>query len=219
MLGLGVTVIGIGILYGQILKIESRSYLPFISISLAVWYFISSTLTESTVIFQSHSHVITSTPVPYTTFVLRCVTRNTIVAAHYVVVVAVTFALCRYPVHWIGLAAIPGVVLVCANLLWISLLIGLICARFRDVAQMIMYLIQLAMFLTPIIWQPSQIHSGAIVLALNPFYHLVEVVRGPLLDGVFPVQSFVFCAVAMVIGSIVSALALIKFRRSLVFWI
>ena len=126
MLGLGVTIIGIGLLYGQILKVESRSYLPFISVSLAIWYFLSNTITESTVVFQVNGHVITSTPVPYTSFILRCVTRNAIVAAHYVVVVGLTFALCRFPVHWMGLAAIPGVVLLYGNLLWISLVVGLI---------------------------------------------------------------------------------------------
>ena len=219
MLGLGVTIIGIGLLYGQILKVESRSYLPFISVSLAIWYFLSNTITESTVVFQVNGHVITSTPVPYTSFILRCVTRNAIVAAHYVVVVGLTFALCRFPVHWMGLAAIPGVVLLCGNLLWISLVVGLICARFRDVAQMIMYMIQLAMFLTPIIWQPSHIRADAAVLALNPFYHMVQIVRAPLLDGTFPLQSFVFCAGALVVGGAVSVFALIKFRRSLVFWI
>lgn len=201
------------------MKVDPAAYLPFISISLAVWSFLSATIVEATSIFQANANVITSTSVPYSTFVLRCVARNVIVAGHYSLVVLITFAVCRYQIHWVALATLPGIVLLCANLVWISLAVGLICARYRDVAQMVIYLMQLAMFLTPIIWQPSQVRAGSAFLLINPLYHLVEIVRAPLFEGRLPVQSILFSLGMLVVGSALSTLAFTKFRRALVFWI
>jgi lipopolysaccharide transport system permease protein len=219
MLGLGATIIGIGLLYGQILKADSSTYLPFISISLAIWAIISSVISESTTAFVASAHVITSTPVPYSTFVLRCVARNAVVGAHYAVVVAITYLACRYAIHPIALASLAGLVLLLANMTWIALIVGLACTRFRDVAQMVTYLIQLTMFLTPVIWQPSQLRAGSVYLAYNPFYHLIEIVRAPLFDGRFPVHSFVFSSIMLVVGSVVAVFALVKTRRYIAFWI
>ena len=44
---------------------------------------------------------------------------------------------------------------------------------------------QIAFFLTPVIWKPEQLGAAAAKLPLNPFFDLLEVVRGPLL-GVEP---------------------------------
>ncbi len=55
------------------------------------------------------------------------------------------------------------------------------CLRFRDVSQVISNIIQIAFFLTPIIWQPSQGRVSQEFILLNPFYHMIELLRAPLL--------------------------------------
>jgi ABC-type polysaccharide/polyol phosphate export permease len=218
-LGLGVTIIGIGILYSQILHVSSGNFVPFLAISLLMWNFMSAIIMESTNLFQAGAGVISSTRVPYTSFVLRGLVRNLIVAAHCTVPVIIVYIYYRVPVSPVALLAIPGLILLIANFYCISLIIGIICLRFRDLAQIIIYATQLALFITPIIWMPTQVRPGSPYIHLNPLYHLLNLVRGPVFYGLFPAESWEACVLMLVIGSVVSALMLIRFRRNLIFWI
>ena len=217
--GLGVVILGIGILYSQILKTPASQYIPFLAISLLVWNTLSVILTESTGLFQGGSGMITTMKVPYTTFVLRCIVRNLIVAAHCTVPVIIAFIFYHYPVTLMTLWALPGLLIFLANTYWISLLIAIVCLRFRDVAQIVIYAVQIMLFISPILWLPTQVspHNPAIVF--NPIYHLIAVIRVPIYQGLLPTSSWVFDILMLVVGSIVTAVTFVLNRRKLVYWL
>ena len=217
--GLGATVLGIGVLYSQILKTPVGNYIPYISISLLVWTFIAQVITESTALFQNAGSVITSVKVPYTSFVLRAIMRNMIVSAHSLIVVVIAFVLFKFPVTFSALVALPGLCLLCANLYWIALLVGLISARYRDIAQIVNYSIAIALFLTPVIWLPSSVRPGSPFIQFNPLAQLLQVVRGPIFDHRIPVYSFAYCAVMLIVGFTVTIFTFSRARRHLVYWI
>lgn len=220
MLGLGVTILGIGILYSRILKVASGDFIPYLAISLLVWNFISTVVNESVTIFLVGAGLMTSTRVPYTSFVLRGLMRNLIVAAHCVVPVIVAFIYYRHPVNVpVALLAIPGLLLLLLNLYWVSLCIGIICLRFRDMGQIVIYGTQLALFITPIIWMPKQVDPNNLILKLNPLNHLINLVRSPLFDGVVPIESYGWALGLLAVGGACTALVMVYFRRFLVFWI
>ena len=218
-LGLGVTILGIGILYSQILKTAPGNFIPFIAISLLCWNFIASTINESAFLFNSGVGLILSSRVPYTSFVLRGLVRNLVVAAHCAVPVVIAFVFYGYPLHWVGLIAIPGLLLMLLNMYWISLCLGIICLRYRDVGQIVIYLTQLALFVTPIIWMPTQIRPGSPYIVFNPLNHLLNLIRGPIFYGVVPEQSIVFCLGMLVVGGALTFGVMVRFRRNLAFWI
>jgi len=218
-LGLGATVLGVGLLYSEILKTASGTYVPYIAISLLIWNLVSQVITESTTIFQGSGHVIASVKIPYTSFILRALVRNLIVACHSVIVVVIAFAWYRYPVTLTAFASIGGLVLVCANLYWIALLVSIVSARYRDVAQIINYTVAIFLFLTPVIWQPSAIRPGNLFMRLNPFAQLLQVVRAPIFDHAIPLYSFSYCCVLLIVGMTVTTIVFAKSRKSLVHWI
>ena len=218
-LGLGATIIGIGILYSQILKVPAGNFLPFLAISLLIWNFMSGVMMDSTALFQTGAGLITSVKFPYTTLALRSIVRNLIVLVHCVVPVVITFVIFKFPVHLVGLFSIVSLAIVIINMAWLSLAIGMLCARFRDVAQIVIYGIQLAIFVTPIIWQPSQIKAGSPALTCNPFYHLVNIFRSPLYSASIPAGSITFCLLLFLVGSSLTFLAFTKFRRNIIHWL
>ena len=220
-LGLGVTILGIGILYSEILKVSPGNFIPFLSISLLIWNFLTSVVNESTGMFQSGAGMMTSMRTPYSAFALRCIVRNLVVMVHCVAPAAIAFVYFKYPVGATAVAALPGFILLVANMYWIALAIGLVCLRYRDVAQIVLYTMQLALFLTPIIWQPTSVHSRGIgsLLAYNPLYHMVQLIRGPVFDHVVPFASFRFCAIMLVVGGGVTVFAFMRARRYMVYWI
>jgi len=51
------------------------------------------------------------------------------------------------------LLALPGIALILLNGLWVSLLLGLISARFRDLLMIVGSIVQVMFFMAPIFWQ------------------------------------------------------------------
>src|SRR5262249_35858658 len=117
------------------------------------------------------------------------------------------------------LLVIPGLVLIVLTGAWVVLLLGLICARFRDIPEIVRSVMRVVFFLTPVIWQPDLVSRRAVFLTTNPFYHYIELLRGPLLNKPFdPLHWYV--AGALTIGGWIVTLALYqRFRQRIAYWL
>jgi ABC-2 type transport system permease protein len=97
--------------------------------------------------------------------------------------------------------------------------LGLLSARFRDVPQIVTNAMQVAFFLTPIIWLPELLPGRALVLTFNPFFHAVELVRAPLLGTAPPLRSWLAMLAATLAGSAVALAMYVRYRRRIAYWI
>jgi lipopolysaccharide transport system permease protein len=78
---------------------------------------------------------------------------------------------------------------------------------------------QIAFFMTPVIWQPEQLGAGQSVLPFNPFFDLLEIVRAPLL-GALPAGDVWLGAVLYSLVLCVLAWALFtRVRGRIAFWL
>jgi ABC-2 type transporter len=99
---------------------------------------------------------------------VRTVVRNLLVLAHNIVVVVLVFLIFRVWPDWHAAAALPGFAFLGVDGIAVCLLFGAICARFRDVAPIVGSVMQIAYFITPIIWKPQLVGRNAVWLPLNP---------------------------------------------------
>ena len=217
-LSTGVMVGALGVLYAELFKQDVHKYLPFLALSLVLWNFLSALVMEAcTCITQSES-LIRSARIPYTLHAMRSVIRNILVLGHNIVVIVVVFAVFH---SWPGggvLAAVPALLLWTIDALALSLLLGAVCARFRDVPPIVGSVMQIAFFVSAIIWTPSQVGGQVLWLQLNPFFALMQIVRGPLL-GELPLPLTYASALgwsALILA--VSWLAFSRARGRLAFW-
>ena len=88
-----------------------------------------------------------------------------------------------------------------------------------DIAQIVATTIQISMFVTPIMWPVSVIPDARFIAEINPFYHLIELVRAPLLGGVAEPMSWIVVLAMCAIGYILAALALTRASPRLVYWL
>lgn len=179
----GVMVSALGFLYSTLFHMDVRDYLPFLSLSLILWNFLSALVSDACTTFTDAEGVIRSVRMPFFVFSMRVLIRNVLVLAHNILVVIVVFAWFRSSPGWDGLLAIPGLFVWTADALALTLLLGGFCARFRDILPIVNSIMQIAFFVTPVIWKPEQLGNSVGKLALSPFYDLLEIVRGPLLGN------------------------------------
>lgn len=178
----GVMVTALGFLYSQLFKIDLKQYLPFLALSQVLWAFLATVVSDSCGTFVENEAVIRSVKMPFLVFSLRTVLRNLIVLGHNVVVFIVVFAVFKV---WPGMgfvAVLPGLLIWVLDAIALTVLLGGVCARFRDIQPIVNSVMQIAFFLTPVIWKPDQLSPAhAALMWLNPFYDLLEIVRDPLL--------------------------------------
>ena len=156
---------------------------------------------------------------PFTIYAARTVVRNMLVLLHNVVVIVGVFAWYQVWPGATALLCLPGVIMWLVDALAACLLLGAFCARFRDVAPIVGSIMQIAFFLTPIIWKPELIAGNADYLLLNPFYPLLALVRDPLL-GVVPGDEVWAAAVAWsALLCAASWLLFARVRGRLAFWV
>ena len=181
-LSTGVMVAALGVLYSALFKMDLPDYLPFLAVSLVLWGFVSSVVAEGCACFTQSEGMIRSVRMPFTVHAARVLVRNLLVLAHNVLVIIVVYAVFD---RWPGTAAtlvLPGLALWVADALAISVLLGALCARFRDIAPIVGSVMNIAFFISPIIWKPELLTAEqASWLPFNPFYTLLEIVRAPML--------------------------------------
>lgn len=182
-LSMGVMIAGMGVLYADLFHTDVQTYLPYLTVGFIVWGLIGPLVTENCNAFIDGEGIIKQVKLPLSLHVYRVVWRNLIIFAHNFVIFILVAMLFKIWPSWSSLMAIPGLLLICLNGVWIGLLWGPISARFRDVPQTIASVMQIAFFMTPIMWQPSAVPGREWFLAINPFYYFVSLFRDPLLGN------------------------------------
>lgn len=212
----------LGILYSTLWNLDVDVYLPYLTAGFMTWLFVSSMIMEGCTVFSNSVNVVRQRKLPYTVFVLAMVARNLMASAHHLLVFVVVALLFSVKITlFSALVAVGGLILTTANIFWIVYILGPICSRFRDIPQLVTSLIQIAMFVTPIMW-PVEYGKGRaeiIFVQLNPFYHLVEVIRAPLLGKIPDMSVYLYLIIMLIIGMALSFLSYAKTRERIIYWI
>ena len=216
----GVMVAAMGLLYSQILHASIDEYLPYLSIGLVTWGLISTIISESCLVFIGAEAGIKSTAIPLTAHVLRLVWRNIIVFGHNLLIVAVILVIFPVKVTWGLLFVVPAMIVVALNGAWMGLFLGLLCTRFRDMPQIVLNVMQVAFFLTPVIWHPGVLKGRHWAVDWNPFYYLLEIMRAPILGSdQHLLRIFGMTSLMTLAGMGITFLFFARFRSRVAYWL
>jgi lipopolysaccharide transport system permease protein len=198
-------VVGIGLVYGQLMHVPTDQYVPWMATGIVIWNMITMMITEGGDAFVAGSSIIKQTSIPLPLFIWRVIARNILNFAHQIIVIFAVAIWFHYIQKINILMVLIGFLLVCLNLSWITFLVAMISARFRDFQQIIQSILQLLFFISPVIWIPRQmsgLHRG--LLELNPAAQLLVVLRNPSLGLAVPSYSLIFLLVMGALGWIFS---------------
>jgi lipopolysaccharide transport system permease protein len=214
-----IMLIGLGLLYGALFKFKLSNYLPHLAVSLIVWQWMAGFINDSCAALTSAEGVIRQMRLPYTLHALRVAFRNTLVAAHSLALIPIVFLIFGQVPGPEALLAIPGLVLIGINMLAGGLLLGMVCARFRDIPPIVANVVQLAFFVSPILWKPELLGDAMVWMAFNPFYALLETVRGPLLEGGGPPLAWLAAIFYTALHVVLAGFLFARFRSRIAFWV
>src|SRR5215831_3381401 len=175
-----VMIAGMGLIYAELFHTELHDYLPMLTVGLISWMFIAGMITEGCGTFVGVQGIIQQVRLPFSLHAYRLVYRNLLLLAHNFVIIPIVLLIFPHPINWFRLIElVPGLILILVTGLWISVLLGMISARFRDVPPIVASVVQVVFFMTPIMWPIEALGANARWAQFNPLFAAVDVLRGP----------------------------------------
>ena len=209
----------LGTLYGTLFGVSVRDHLPHVAVGLVVWGLLANLVSEGCRVFVEARGIVHQIGLPLSLHAYRLVWHNLLAFAHNAAVLPVVAVACGVWPGWTGLLALPGLAAICLNGVWVAIALGTATARFRDVPPIVESVMRVAFLATPIVWTPELLSERAWLLAFNPFHHLLEVVRAPLL-GELPAADSWIAVGAITVAGWTAALALYaRCRGRIAFWL
>ncbi len=210
-LSLGIMISTLGFINARLFHQDMMKAMPSIAIGIILWSLFSSILTEGATTFVEAQRYILNVSTPISVHFYRMVSRNLIIWGHNMLIYLVVFVFLEKGPFLNYLLFLPGFLLfllICCSL---GLFIGIISTRFRDIHQIVINLLQVLFFITPVFWTVSSFKVRPVFITWNPLHHLLDIVRSPLLGKTPDSVSWVIVSTLAVI-SIILTIAL--YRRT-----
>lgn len=198
---------------------DMKSFALYLAFGFLVWQLISNIVSAGTTVFVSSEGWIKSDPLPISLYAYQSVARCFFNYGLTALATAGLMIYAQVPVTNKFWLILPVQIVLIVNAMWVQLLLGIICTRFRDITHLITTVMRIAFFLTPIFWRPEQLGEEVMkYLWWNPFYHFIEILRAPVLEGELALESWQFVGVVTVLGWGIALITFSRFRKRIAFW-
>jgi ABC-type polysaccharide/polyol phosphate export permease len=207
------------LLYGVLLHVPLHDYLPFLTVGYLIWGFISSVIGDAGLCFAAAASFLRQSRLPKSLFVYRMIWRNLLMVAHNAVVYfAVALIFDIHIGHW-ALTLPLALAILALNGVWVGLLVGMAATRFRDVPQIITNFMQVAFFITPILFKPEMLGQYHYLVDFNPLTHFIGIARAPLLGEAPALTSWLVVIAITIAGCSGTMVAFVRLRARIAYWI
>lgn len=218
-ISMGVIIASIGVVYGTLFGQKLSEYLPYLAISLVMWGMFTSTVQEGSNAFIANASYIRQVSTPKFIYILQVPWRNLLILCHNILIVVLLLAIFGVKRWDTVLLVIPGIVLLILNATWMATLSGLLSARYRDFPQIVAAIMQVAFYITPIMYKPEALTKFSFIVNLNPMAYLLNAVRQPLLGEVPSVRTWTVAIVMAVVGWIIALMMVNRYHKRISYWV
>lgn len=218
-ISMGVIIASIGMVYGTLFGQKLSEYLPYLAISLVMWGMFTSTVQEGSNAFIANASYIRQVATPKFIYILQVPWRNLLILAHNIVIVVLLLAIFGVKRWDTILLVIPGILLLVLNATWMATLSGILSARFRDFPQIVAAVMQVAFYVTPIMYKPEALTKYSFIVNLNPMAYLLNAVRQPLLGEVPSARTWTVAIVMAIAGWLAALVMINRYHKRISYWV
>jgi len=219
---LGMTML-LAVVFGRLFKQNIGEYAPYILSGMITWEFFTTTLTGGALSFVQADAYIKQCRHPLAIYTLRTTLTNILVLM-MASIGLIGWVLIVMPQNfgWSWCAALL-IFPVASLVAWpLATCLAYIGARFRDLPHGLGLIMQAMWFVSPIYFDAKFFRDGGLeaLVDYNPIYHLLEIVRAPLLRGEWPTSAnYAVCGLTIAISFALAVLVGRRSERKVIFYL
>lgn len=216
---MGLYTLAISFVFGGLFGSSVRDLIPWITLGLIAWNFISAVLMESGVILHMNRGIILQSRMSVSTFIILVILKNLMIGMHHLLIFPIMMLLLGIPLSWSILWVFFGIPVILLFAFGMGLFAAIAGSRFRDLPPFFGSLTTIGLLFIPVMWRPGDLQRYQAIADYNPLTYILSLFRDPLL-GVAPsslaiIVSLGACAVMLAAGLALLAAT----RRRVMFWI
>lgn len=183
----------------------TATYAVYVLSGLVCWTFFAQTTTDCQSSLIWGGGLLTRIYIPRTAFAVSSIITGLINILLTMVPLIFIMLLTGVPLRASLLVLPLPILLLACFTLGVGLLMSTFAIFFADVTEMYGILLMAWFYLSPIIYKPNMLpQEYNWVVQLNPMYHLINLFRAPIYDGVVPpLNDFLICA-AIALGTLLA---------------
>lgn len=212
------------VVFAKVFKEDIATYAPYLLLGMTIWQFLTECILQGCRSFEHGATYIRQQQVPLAIFPLRTVLGS---GFHALIALLMALGFVLFFQRSISPVAlfyvIPGLIALFLIGWFLAIISGVAQTHFPDTSHLLEIGMQIAFYVTPILYKPEAIAERGRLLTLlrwNPFGSMLAVVRTPILDGTLPAsRDIAMCLLTLAALGSVTVFLLRKLERTLVFWI
>lgn len=213
----------ISFVFSRLFKTDIANYAPYILSGIIIWDFLIGSITGGALSFVQADAYIKQCQHPLAIYTLRTVLTALIVLmmasvpliGWILVVMPENFGVC-----WLSaLLVYPLLVLMFWPLATFMAYVGV---RFRDLVPALGLIMQALWFVSPVYFEEKMFRNGGLdkLVDYNPVYHLLQIIRAPLLHGEWPtLENYLFCLATAAVFFLLAVLVGSTAERRVIFYL
>lgn len=216
-------VVFLGAIYSQLNNVSHVYYIKYLAIGLIVWNLISSLFIESARVFLKYRGFFVQGEMSASDLVALHVLRSLFIFLQQSPLAIAILIFDYEHLGWAVLTVIPAVLLLVVAGFFASVILAVVGARYKDSVELANAVGRVVFLATPILWLADGVSGKSRVLSAhvhgNPFFHLLEIVRQPLVDGTVPLMSWAVVMGMTVVIAAVASWFYARYKEYVVLWL
>lgn len=212
---------GLSLLFGILLGQDLKEFVPYVACGFIGFSWMTGMIQGGATSITGNASAIKTTPGPLSIYALRNFAGNTIQFIHDAIVIVAVIIVFQVTVTASLLFVPLALFAIALNGIAVSLWLGPLVARYRDVGQIVTSIVRVLFFFTPVFWVASDLSNRQLVLlsGWNPLTYLLELFRTPLLGETPSSITLIGVAIITVVNVTIGIVHFSRTRDRIAYWV
>lgn len=207
------------VLGSLLFKMPMQKIFPYIACGMVIWGMLTSLVMESCSLFINYSWMLSNLNLNPILLCMRLFMRNVIAFAHSMVILILVLLYYNTFSVWSFILSLGALLIYLGNAISLCITLGFLATRYRDLVQIVQAVMNILVFMTPVMWQKDMLGDKVILAEANPFTHFIDIIRMPLLSQPIPEFSLIYVAIFTLLNVYTACYLYRRFKHRLVFWL
>lgn len=212
-------ILTLGYIFASIQKENYASFFVYFATGYTFWILISSFVTSAGNTFLGLNGLPNMTNAALSNHIYLQFTSQILLFAHKIIPLVVILLIFHNTITINFPLLLCGFLMLMIFGFWMSALLGCLSLRFQDIKPAFTSIMQVMFFVTPVMFQTSRIPGAEKFSSFNPFYHILVVVRGYIINEDVTLFNWIAVLVINIIGIGITLWVLRWSRPKLAYWV